>query len=153
MCQYIDGVRMLKFPYFSEDPQQNNSGEGYSFVEITGEKTVPFEVRRIFYVYGVEEKKARGKHANRRSRFVLISISGKCKVRVIDECAAETEYILDRPEFGLYLPEMVWKEMYEFSPDCVLMVLSSERYDAAEYIRDFDEFVQEVKKTQLIGKG
>lgn len=78
-------------------------------------------------------------------------ISGSCKVRVIDERGATTEFLLDSSERGLYLPEMVWKEMYDFSADCVLMALSSERYDATEYIRDFDEFVREVEKAQLAG--
>ena len=86
----------------------------------------------------------RGCHANRRSEFVLINVAGQSKVRVRDGAGNEAVFSINRPHTGLYLPRMVWKDMYDFSPDSVLLVLSNEPYDAAEYIRDYDAFVREV---------
>lgn len=107
-------------------------------------RDIPFEIKRIFYIYGTgEDGVVRGKHANRRSEFVLFNISGSSKVRVIDVDGKKRVYELNEPGTGLYLPRMVWKEMYDFSADSVLMVLSSEVYDPEEYIRDFDAFVRE----------
>lgn len=151
MHRFVDEVSMIEFPQYTESSENTKNTGGYScFVETEGEKSVPFAIRRIFYIYGANGEKPRGKHANRRSKFVLVSISGSCKVRVIDEYGAGTEYVLDEPNRGLYLPEMIWKEMYGFSPDCVLLVLSSEPYDAEEYIRDFDEYAKEAKEAQHI---
>ena len=82
----------------------------------------------------------RGKDANRRSEFILINVAGSSKVRVIDCSGNELVISLNHPHTGIYLPAMVWKDMYDFSPDSVLLVLSSEHYDPNEYIRDFDEF-------------
>lgn len=147
MSQLINKVKMLEFPKFVE----NVGGRewGGSFISITDSKNIPFEIKRIFYIYGVESKElVRGKHANRKSEFVLFNISGSSKVRVISEDGRAEVYVLDRPNIGLYLPHMVWKEMYEFSEDSVMMVLSSEVYDAGEYIRNFDEFVHEVHEME-----
>ena len=83
----------------------------------------------------------RGQHANRRSEFVLINVAGKSKVKVRDGKGNETVYCLDRPHTGIYLPSMVWKDMYDFSQDSVLLVLASTHYDPEEYIRSYEEFV------------
>lgn len=113
-------------------------------------RDIPFEIKRIFYIYGTGEDGAvRGKHANRRSEFVLFNISGSSKVRVIDADGKTRVYELYEPGTGLYLPRMVWKEMYDFSADSVLMVLSSEVYDPEAYIRDFDAFVRECGKSSF----
>ena len=75
---------------------------------------------------------------------MLINVAGQSKVRVRDGAGNEAVFSINRPHTGLYLPRMVWKDMYDFSPDSVLLVLSSEPYDAEEYIRDYDAFVREV---------
>ena len=86
----------------------------------------------------------RGQHANRRSEFILINVCGSSKVRITD--GTETVIItLDKPRMGVYIPTMVWKDMYDFSPDSILLVLSSEHYDGAEYIRDYEEYLKEMK--------
>lgn len=105
---------------------------------------IPFEIKRIFYIYGSDGDVIRGQHANRRTSFILINVSGTSKVRVRDGEGNEAIYVLNRPHTGIYLPTMIWKEMYDFSPDSVLMVLASEHYDDSEYIRDYDAFVKEV---------
>ena len=113
---------------------------------IEGNTTIPFDIKRIFYIYGTEKGILRGQHSNRKTEFVLISISGSCKVSVKDGLGNEEIYYLDNPNEGLYLPKMLWKEMYDFSEDCILLVLASEHYDAEEYIRNFEELQEEMSK-------
>lgn len=130
-------VQMLTFP-------QHGDRRGH-LVVVEGEQDIPFVVKRIFYMYGSDRDVVRGQHANRRSEFVLINVSGQSKIRVDDGLGNEAVFSLNRPHTGIYLPPMIWKDMYDFSPDSILLVLSSEHYDAEEYIRDHDEFVREVK--------
>ena len=113
-------------------------------VVVEGDRDIPFEIKRIFYIYGSDAHVVRGQHANRESEFVLINGAGKSKVKVKDGKGNEAVYYLDRPHTGIYLPRMVWKDMYDFSEDSVLLVLASTHYDPAEYIRDYDEFVKEL---------
>lgn len=87
----------------------------------------------------------RGKHANRKTEFVLINVAGTSKIKVKDGEGNEAVYHLDRPHIGIYLPTMVWKDMYDFSSDSVLLVLASEHYDANEYIRSYDDFIKEIR--------
>lgn len=106
---------------------------------------IPFDIKRVFYIYGSDAAVIRGRHANRKTEFVMINVSGKSKVKV--DNGYEQEVIeLNRPRMGLYLPIMVWKDMYDFSEDSVLLVLASEHYDAEEYIRDYDEYKREIAK-------
>lgn len=114
-------------------------------VVIEGGMAVPFEIKRVFYIYGSDATVVRGQHANRNSEFVLINVSGKSKVMVTDGEKKEV-VTLDKPMMGVYLPKMVWKEMYDFSPDSVLLVLTNTHYDGSEYIRNYDEFLKEVNK-------
>lgn len=129
-------VQMLTFPQYGDQ-------RGH-LVVVEGEQDIPFVVKRIFYMYGSDRDVVRGQHANRRSEFVLINVSGQSKIRVDDGLGNEAVFSLNRPHTGIYLPPMIWKDMYDFSPDSILLVLSSEHYDAEEYIRDHDEFVREV---------
>ena len=131
-----DSVRMLEFA-------QHGDERGH-LVVVEGMKDIPFEIKRVFYIYGSDADVVRGCHANRRSEFVLINVAGQSKVRVRDGAGNEAVFSINRPHTGLYLPRMVRKDMYDFSPDSVLLVLSSEPYDAEEYIRDYDAFVREV---------
>ena len=111
-------------------------------VVVEGLKDIPFEIKRIFYIYGSDSTVVRGQHANKNSEFVLINVAGTSKVKVLDGKGNEAVYSLNRPHTGIYLPKMIWKDMYDFSEDSVLLCLSSEHYDASEYIRDYDEFVR-----------
>ena len=85
----------------------------------------------------------RGQHANRESEFVLINVAGSSKVMITDGINKDIVE-LTRPMEGVYLPKMVWKEMYDFSPDSVLLVLASTHYDGSEYIRDYEEYIKEI---------
>ena len=110
-------------------------------VVVEGNQDVPFEIKRLFYIYGSDRDVVLGKHANRDSEFVLINVSGTSKVMVTD--GKEKQIIeLKKPRQGVYLPKLVWKEMYDFSPDSVLLCLASTHYDGNEYIRDYDEFLK-----------
>ena len=107
-------------------------------------RDIPFTVQRVFYIYGSDSTVIRGRHANRRSEFVMINVAGKSKVKV--DNGTESKVIeLDRPMMGLYLSSMLWKDMYDFSPDSILLVMSSEHYDEQEYIRDYDEYLAYLK--------
>lgn len=117
-----------------------------NLVVIEGEnQNIPFDIKRVFYIYGSDAEVIRGRHANRRTQFVLINVAGKSKVRVTN--GRENAIVeLNRPRMGLYLDTMVWKDMYDFSPDSILLVLCSEHYDGSEYIRDYDAYIQELSR-------
>ena len=124
--------------------QRKGDERGY-LVAIEGKKDIPFDIKRIFYIYGSDAGVVRGKHANRKSKFVLINVSGTSKVKI--DNGRETKIIeLSRPHTGIFMDTMVWKDMYDFSEDSVLLVLASEHYDSEEYIRDYDVFLAEVNQ-------
>lgn len=110
-------------------------------VVVEGGIGIPFEIKRVFYIYESDSKAVRGQHANKDSEFVLINVSGESKVRITD---GKEELIveLNRPMMGLYIPKMIWKDMYDFSSDSVLLVLASTHYDGSEYVRNYDEYVK-----------
>ena len=128
----MNKVKMLDF-------KQHGDERGH-LVVVEGNTDIPFEIKRVFYIYGSDKDVIRGQHANRKTEFVLINVAGKSKVKVKDGEGNEAIYCLNRPHTGVYLPTMVWKEMYDFSEDSVLLVLASEHYDNSEYIRDYNEF-------------
>ena len=113
-------------------------------VAIEGNSDIPFEIKRIFYIFGSDSSVVRGRHANRKSEFVLINVCGSCRVKTVETDGEVREFVLDQPHTGIYLPKMVWKDMYDFSQDSILLCLSSEHYDNSEYIRDYNEFVKEL---------
>lgn len=134
----MEQVKIMEFPDFGDDRG--------NLVVVEGEgMDIPFDIKRVFYIYGSDAEVIRGRHANRKSEFVMINVSGKSKVKV--DNGYEKQIIeLNRPRMGLYLSTMVWKDMYEFSEDSVLLVLASEHYDAEEYIRNYDDFIWEIGK-------
>lgn len=110
-------------------------------VVIEGREAVPFDIKRVFYIYGSDSTVVRGQHANKKSEFVLINVAGKSKVKITD--GKENMVVeLDKPMMGVYLPPMIWKEMYDFSSDSVLLCLASTHYNSEEYIRDYDDFLK-----------
>ena len=113
-------------------------------VVVEGGMDIPFEIKRVFYIYGSDDTVVRGQHANLDSEFVLINVAGKSKVKITDGTNEEI-VVLDKPMKGVYLPKMVWKEMYDFSPDSVLLVLANTHYNGKEYIRDYNDYLKLVK--------
>ena len=134
MIKQVEKVRLLEF-------EEHNDTRG-NMVVVEGLKNIPFDIKRIFYIYDTDPGVIRGSHANRKSEFVLINVSGSSKVKIIDN-DYEGIYILDKPNIGIYLPKMVWKEMYDFSSDSVLLTLASEPYDEKEYVRNYEDFLKE----------
>ena len=130
--------RILEFDEFGDERGSLVVAEG-------GGQDIPFEIKRVFYMYGSDPTIVRGQHANRKTEFVLINVSGTSKVKV-DNGVEQAVIELNRPRMGLYLKTMLWKDMYDFSPDSVLLVLASEHYDGGEYIRDYEEYLKEIKK-------
>lgn len=130
----MDKVKMLEF-------RQRGDERGH-LVIVEGGMDIPFEIKRTFYIYGSDPDVVRGQHANKVSEFVLINVAGTSKVKVKDGEGNEVIYCLNRPHTGIYLPNMVWKDMYDFSRDSVLLVLASTHYDPDEYIRDYETFVK-----------
>lgn len=132
--QNLNTVKMLDFPVRGDE-------RGY-LVVAEGNKDIPFEIKRIFYIFGTDRDVVRGQHANKKSQFVLINVAGSSKVKVSDGKGNEAVYHLDKPHSGIYIPTMIWKDMYDFSDDSVLLCLASEAYDPDEYIRDYKDFVK-----------
>ena len=130
--------RILEFDEFGDERGSLVVAEG-------GGQDIPFEIKRVFYMYGSDPTIVRGQHANRKTEFVLINVSGNSKVKV-DNGVEQAVIELNRPRMGLYLKTMLWKDMYDFSPDSVLLVLASEHYDGGEYIRDYEEYLKEIKE-------
>jgi UDP-2-acetamido-3-amino-2,3-dideoxy-glucuronate N-acetyltransferase len=110
-----------------------------SFGEV--ERHIPFPIKRYFLIYGVPGENVRGEHAHRRLHQFLICVHGSVHA-VADDGQKREEFVLDDPTVGLHLPPMIWGVQYKYSPDAVLLVLASDFYDPAGYIRNYDEFLQ-----------
>lgn len=111
-----------------------------SLVAIEELKTIPFQIKRVYYIYGTQEKVARGFHAHKKLQQLAICIAGKCKM-ILDDGTQREEVWLDSPNKGLLIGNQIWREMHDFSQDCVLLVLASELYDEVDYIRDYQSFL------------
>ncbi len=120
------------------DLQKHADDRGH-LVVVESNCGIPFDIKRLFYIYGTKPTAVRGQHANRKSEFLLVALSGSCSVK-IDDGMHEEVFVLDNPGVGLYIPKMLWKEMFDFSPDCVLLSISNELYDSEEYIRDYESY-------------
>lgn len=113
---------------------------GY-LIALEENKNIPFDIKRVYYTYGVPTKQKRGFHAHKSLEQVLICVSGSVKVKCFNG-KEEKIYLLDKPNEGLYIGPIVWREIYDYSENTVLMVLASELYDEDDYIRNYDEFVK-----------
>lgn len=131
---YIDRCRTLTFPKIS-DPRGN-----LSFIE--QQRHVPFELKRVFYLYDVPTAESRGAHAHKKLQQVIICLSGSFDVLIDDTVERKTIH-LNRPWYGLYVPPMIWAAEVNFDPGSVCLVLASELYDGADYYRDYDEYVRD----------
>ena len=127
--------QMIRFPLHGDD-------RGH-LVIIEQLKEVPFQIKRIFYIFGSDANVVRGQHANRNSEFVLVNLCGTSKVKTDDGLGNLQVFELKEPHVGVYIPRMVWKDMYDFSSDSILLCIASETYDPDEYIRNYESFVKE----------
>lgn len=111
-------------------------------LEIGLEKAVPFDIKRVYYIYHTATGVSRGYHAHRNLKQVAICVAGTCRM-VLDNGLAREETLMNCPTKGLFIESMVWREMHDFSDDCVLLVLASEHYDESDYIRSYQHFIGE----------
>jgi dTDP-4-dehydrorhamnose 3,5-epimerase-like enzyme len=119
-----------------------------SLVAIEQGKIIPFEIKRIYYLYHTAEGVSRGFHAHRDLKQVAICVSGKCRM-VLDNGTIREDVWLDCPTKGLLIESMVWREMHDFSPDCVLLVIASQPYNESDYIRDYRDFLN-IQKMETV---
>ncbi|MEY8767060.1 sugar 3,4-ketoisomerase [Francisella philomiragia] len=131
----FESFRLLDFVVFGDDRG--------SLVSLEENKNIPFEIKRVYYIFGTKCDVRRGFHAHKNLSQVLICVSGRCKILVDDGCSKKN-ILLDSPDKGLMISGLVWREMFDFSSDCVLMVIASDFYDENDYIRDYDDFLSEV---------
>lgn len=116
-----------------------------SLIAFEENHNVPFDVKRVFYIYGTQTGISRGQHAHYKTKQLLIAIHGSCKVTLSDGKQKKT-YTLNKPNIGLLQDALIWGTMYDFSKDCILMILANTFYDENDYIRDYDTFLKEVNK-------
>lgn len=114
---------------------------GLVAIEIGDLKDVGFTVRRIYYIFHTEPGVSRGFHAHKHLKQILIPVAGSCRL-TIDDGKKRTDVLLNDPKKGFAIKSMIWREMHDFSPDCVLLVLASEHYDESDYIRSYNDFLE-----------
>ena len=132
-------MQVVKYVF---QPHGDDRGQLVALEEM---KDIPFRIKRVYYMYDTIEGVRRGFHAHKCLEQILVPIHGSCKIH-LDDGTETAEVVLDKPFEGLYISNAVWREMYDFSPDAVLMVLASEYYDEKDYIRNYDEFLKYIGK-------
>lgn len=110
-------------------------------VAIEANQHIPFDIKRIYYIFAASKEQPRGFHAHKDLKQLAICLHGQCKF-VLDNGLKREELILNSPKQGLVIESMIWREMHDFSEDCVLLVLASEHYDESDYIRDYQTFLK-----------
>jgi dTDP-4-dehydrorhamnose 3,5-epimerase-like enzyme len=116
---------------------------GY-LIALESGKNVPFEFNRAYYIFDIAADDVRGKHAHKKLEQVLICARGKCRI-LFDDKKEKKTVELDRPNRGVVIPPMVWHEIFDFSPDCLLIAVASDLYDEGDYIRDYAKFLEAVR--------
>ena len=115
-----------------------------NLIALEAEKSVPFPVRRVYYLFGTKAGVERGFHAHKALNQVAIAVTGSCEM-VLDDGQSKTSVLLDSSVKGVLIEPGVWRVMRNFTADCVLLVLADQHYDEADYIRDYDQFLQSIK--------
>jgi len=110
-----------------------------SLVVLDKPSGIPFEIKRVYYLFGTKGGISRGFHAHKKLHQIAICISGRCRM-VVDDGINKEDFLMESPSIGIDIPPMIWHEMHDFSVDCVLLVVASNEYVEADYIRDYDSF-------------
>lgn len=134
------GTYMIKFNH-----KETHAG---SLVFFEAHREIPFDIKRIYYLYGVETEQKRGLHAHKELLQVFIPIHGSCTVMLTDG-TERMETRLDNPSEGLFVRKGLWREIYDFSPEAVMMVLASDYYDEQDYIRNYSDYLNYVKRSAV----
>lgn len=133
----MDNYELITFPVHGD-----HTG---SLIALEKGEDFPFDIKRVYYIYGTENSVIRGRHAHRKLEQVIICTSGCCDF-ILDDGKNRKIIHLDDPKEGLYVKGCIWREFTNFSFDCVVMVLASEHYDEADYIRSYDDFLKEANR-------
>jgi dTDP-4-dehydrorhamnose 3,5-epimerase-like enzyme len=115
-----------------------------SLVAVETQQDLPFELKRVYYIFGTKEGVERGFHAHKNLQQVAVAVRGSCTM-VLDDGREKTEVLLNDPTQGLYIGSMLWRVMKDFSEDCVLLVFADQHYTESDYIRNYDDFLSEIK--------
>ena len=129
-------IKLIDFPSLGD--------ERGALVALESNKNIPFDIKRVYYIFGTEQGVARGFHAHKQLKQVAVCITGKCRMFLNDGKTKESVW-LDSATNGVLIDDMVWREMHDFSDNCVLLVLASEYYDESDYIRNYDQFLKKVR--------
>jgi len=124
-------------------PLQMHGDERGMLVALEQTKNVPFEIKRVYYMFGTQTNVRRGYHAHKELRQLAIPVSGSCRF-MLDDGKEKVDILLDNPALGLLIEPAIWHEMYDYSHDCILLVLASDVYNESDYIRNYDEFVESI---------
>ncbi|VVQ26001.1 sugar 3,4-ketoisomerase [Pseudomonas fluorescens] len=124
-------INLIDFKSLGDDRGQ--------LVALEGNKNIPFEIKRVYYLTGTKPGTPRGFHAHKQLEQIAVCVSGKCRM-ILDDGFRKEEVWLDSPTKAISISKMIWREMHDFSEDCVLLVLASEHYDESDYIRSYLDF-------------
>ena len=130
--------RMIDFPVHGDNRGKLVALEG-------GQDIIPFEIKRVYYMFDSLPNESRGFHAHTKLEQVIIAMDGACRF-VLDDGKKRETVLLNRPDVGLYIGPGMWREMHDFSYGCKLVVMASEHYDEKEYIRNYDDFLKAIGK-------
>lgn len=144
-------MQVVKYMF---QPHGDDRGQLISIEEYND---IPFRIKRVYYMYDTVADVVRGYHAHKKLQQILVCVHGSCKIK-LDNGREQKVVALEKPYEGLYVSNNMWREMFDFSKDAVLMVFASELYDESDYIRDYDEFLKFVEEhpdenAGLEGKG
>ena len=140
MCRNTS-MEIIKYTF---TPHGDERGQ---LVAIEALKDLPFEFKRVYYIYDTKDGVRRGFHAHYDLEQILICVSGSCKIH-LDNGFETEEVLLDKPYEGLYIANNMWREMYDFTKDAVLLVIASRPYDESDYIRNYEDFIKMVKENK-----
>ena len=135
-------MQVIKYVF---QPHGDKRGQLVALEEL---KDIPFKIKRVYYMYDTLSGVVRGHHAHKELQQILICIHGSCKI-LLDNGHEKKVVPLEKPYEGVYVANDMWREMFDFSPDAVLMVLASELYDESDYIRDYNEFLKYIKSNEV----
>ena len=122
-----------------------NGDERGKLISLESNKNIPFEIKRVYWIFDTVPDQNRGLHAHKNMEQIIVAMDGSCQF-VLDDGKVREKIWLNRPDVGLYIGKNMWREMKHFSYGCKLMILASDYYDEKEYIRNYDEFLKEINK-------
>lgn len=134
-------MQVIKYVF---QPHGDDRGQLVALEEL---KDIPFKIRRVYYIYDTLSNVSRGFHAHKKLKQILVCVHGSCKIK-LDNGSEEKIISLEKPYEGLYIESNMWREMFDFSSDAVLMVLASELYDERDYIRNYEDFLDYIKGSE-----